>query len=127
MAGRRNTLRRAHRCCTDYEGRYDDGHHRRSYIAAGQGPYTMVNLADEAPLESALSSTASGQDRRFTTANSPGFLCWRAHTWNSFVTAKDAFTPYASIGSYHSALRRQRGLPRLGLKTQFVLYLFAKF
>ena len=58
--------------CTDYEGRYDDGHHRRSYIAAGHGSLFLVNLADEAPLESALSLTASGQDR-FTAPTAQGF------------------------------------------------------
>ena len=58
--------------CTDYEGRYDDGHHWRSYIAAGDGSLFLVNLADEAPLESALSLTESGQDR-FTAPTAQGF------------------------------------------------------
>lgn len=58
--------------CTDYEGRYDDGHHWRSYIAAGDGSLFLVNLADEAPLQSALSLTASGQDR-FKAHTAQGF------------------------------------------------------
>jgi CubicO group peptidase (beta-lactamase class C family) len=58
--------------CTDYEGRYDDGHHWRSYIATGDGSLFLINLADEAPLESALSLTASGEDR-FTAPTAQGF------------------------------------------------------
>ena len=63
--------------CTDYEGRYDDGHHRRSYIAAGHGSLFLVNLADEAPrICPLLDGKRPGP---IYSANSPGFLCWRAH------------------------------------------------
>lgn len=34
--------------------------------------------------------------------------------WNSFVTAKDAFTPCASIGSYYLGAEKATGIAEVG-------------
>ena len=109
--------------CTDYEGRYDDGHHRRNM---SHGSLFLVNLVDEALLESALSLTASGQDR-FTAQTAQGFYAGELTV--EFLRNSEGCIHALRLNRelLLSALRRQRGLPRLGLKTQFVLYLFAKF
>ena len=46
--------------------------------------------------------------------------------WNSFVTAKDAFTPCASIGSYYLGAEKATGIAEVGSENTICAIPFCK-
>jgi hypothetical protein len=46
--------------------------------------------------------------------------------WNSFVTAKDAFTPCASIGNYYPGAEKAAGIAEIGSENTVCAIPFSK-